>query len=282
MFPNRTNQNPTPTMNKRLFIIAIILFTALPAARSQVIVEDVASIAQDAINQVVDLGKYVEMVNNQVQQINTMTQELQQTVAYVKAFGDPSQLLEITGVNELMSELDLKGVAQTLGEIRQTASGIQSLKNNATGLYQSITDFSFSGTSVPRPEQFYRPFAALENAADNYTAVYDDVMQRRQTLKGQMVSTLDRLQSSTTDAETQKLQGVVTAQAAQLHALDQEIANAASQAVVQDISNRNDERKQQQARNEEIAADRHDAMKKYGTLLVPDVNSDVRFGRSAQ
>lgn len=269
-------------MNKRLFIIATILFTALPAARSQVIVEDVASIAQDAVNQVVDLAKYVEMVENQVQQINTMTQQLQQTVAYVKAFGDPSQILKITGVNELMSDLNVSGVGQTLAEIRQTASGIQSLENNASGLYQSITNFSLSGITVPRPEEFYRPFGAVENATSNYTTVYDNITQRRQALKGQIAATLDRLQSSTTDAETQKLQGVVTAQAAQLQALDQEIHNAASQAVVQDIANRNDQQKQQQAHNEEIAADRQDAMQKYGTLLVPDVNSDVRFGRSAQ
>ena len=130
-------------MKKHILITTAAIFLALPAARAQLIVEDVLSIAQDAVNQVVDLAKYVEMVNNQVQQINTMTQELQQTVAYVKAFGDPAQLLEITGVNELMSELDLSGIGQTLGEIQQTASGIQSLKNNATGLYQSITDVSF-------------------------------------------------------------------------------------------------------------------------------------------
>ena len=130
-------------MKKHILITTAAIFLALPAARAQLIVEDVLSIAQDAVNQVVDLAKYVEMVNNQVQQINTMTQELQQTVAYVKAFGDPAQLLEITGVNELMSELDLSGIDQTLGEIQQTASGIQSLKNNATGLYQSITDVSF-------------------------------------------------------------------------------------------------------------------------------------------
>jgi hypothetical protein len=31
-----------------------------------------------------DLAKYVEMVNNQIRQINTMTQELQLVTAYVK------------------------------------------------------------------------------------------------------------------------------------------------------------------------------------------------------
>lgn len=269
-------------MKPAIIIILVVLCFAQPTARAQLIVEDVVSIAQDAVNQVVDLAKYVEMVNNQVQQINTMTQELQQVTAYVKAFGDPATLLEITGVNQLAAELDLSGVGQTIGEIRETASGVQSLRNNAEGLYQSISDVSFSGIDVPRVADFYKPFAAVENASANYTAVYDDVIHRRQALKGQMVGTITDLQAASTDAETQKLQGVVTAQAAQLQALDQEIVNATSQAVVQDISNRNDEAKQQQARAEEIAAERHDALTKFGTMMVPDVTSDVRFGRSAR
>jgi hypothetical protein len=267
-------------MKTLTIILTLTLGFALPSARAQLIVEDVVSIAQDAVDSVVDLAEYVEMVSNQIQQLNTMTQELQQVTAYVKAFGDPAALLEIVGVNELVSTLQQSGVGQTIGAIRETASGVQSLKNNAEGLYQSITDISLSGITVPRVEEFYKPFAALENASANYTAVYDDVMQRRQVLKGQMVTTVNQLQASTTDAETQKLQGVVTAQAAQLQAIDQEVADAASQAVVQDIANRNNAEKQQQARNEELAAERHDAFKKFGGMMLPDVNSDLRFGGS--
>lgn len=268
-------------MNRPTLIILTALAIALPSARAQLIVEDVVHIAQDAMNQVVDLGKYVEMVNNQVKQITTMTQELQQTMAYVKAFGDPSKLLNVTGANELVSNLKQSGVGQTLDALRQTASGIQSLQNNAGGLYQSITNVSLSGTQVSRVADNYKPFGALENSTANYTTVYDDVMRRRQTLKDQIAGTIGQLQSATTDAETQKLQGVLTGQSAQLQAIDQELASATSHTVVQDIANRNDEQKQQQAHNEEIAADRLDAFKKFGTMMVPDVNSDIRFGKGS-
>jgi hypothetical protein len=267
-------------MKTLILIIVFAASLALPRARAQLIVEDVVSIAQDAVDSVVDLAEYVEMVSNQIEQINTMTQELQQVTAYVKAFGDPASLLEIVGVNDLVESLQQSGIGQTIGAIRETASGIESLKNNAEGLYQDITDTSLSGISVPRVGDFYKPFAALENASANYTAVYDDVMQRRQTLKGQMVSTVNRLQAATTDAEAQKLQGVVTAQAAELQAIDQEVTVAASQAMVQDIANRNNAEKQQQARNEELAAERHDAFTKFGGMMLPDVKSDVRFGTS--
>ena len=46
------------------------------------------------------------------------------------------------------------------------------------GLYSSIEDISLSGMKVPRPEDLYRKFAAVDRATDNYTAVYDDVCPR--------------------------------------------------------------------------------------------------------
>jgi hypothetical protein len=266
-------------MKKPALITLIAFACAIDSARAQLIVEDVVHIAQDAVNQVVDLAKYAEMVSNQVKQITTMTQELQQTVAYVKAFGDPSKLLNITGANELVSGLQQSGVGQSLGSLRQSASGISSLQNNASGLYQPITNTSLSGTQVSRATDIYKPFGAVENASSNYTAVYDDAMQRRKALKSQMAQTIDQLQSATTDAETQKLQALLTGQSAQLQAIDHEIAGAASQAVVQDLTNRNDGQKQQKAQNEEVASDRHDAFTKFGAMMVPDVNSDLRFGK---
>lgn len=267
-------------MKKLTFIATLVIGLAL-SGRAQLVVEDPASIAQDAVNQVVDLGKYIEMVNNQVRQITTMTQELQQVTSYVRAFGNPAQLLNVTGATELVSSLQQSGVGQTLGALQQTASGVKSLKNNAGGLYQNIADTSLSGVTVPRVAEVYKPFGALENTSANYATVYSDTMQRRQALRAEMAGTVTQLQSATTDAETQKLQGVLAGQSAQLQAIDQEAANAASQVVVQDAANRNDEEKQQRAQNEEIAADRHDALTKFGSMMLPDVNNDLRFGRSS-
>lgn len=266
---------------KKLILTSIVAFSFVPfSVHAQLVVEDPVSIAQDAVNQVVDLAKYVEMVENQIQQIETMTQELNQVTSYVKAFGDPSQLTNITGANQLLSGLQQSGVGQTLGTLRQTASGIQSLGNNGNGLYPGIGNTAISGITVPRVTDNYKPFSAVENTTSNYTAVYDDAVQRRQALKSQIAATVEQLQAATTDAETQKLQGVLTAQSAQLQSVDNEIAQAASQAAVQDIANRNDRQKQQQAQDEEIAADRQDAMTKFGGMMVPDVNSDLRFGGS--
>jgi len=74
-----------------------------------------------------DIAKTVQMINNQVQQINTLTQQLQQIQSYVKAFGDPSKLVQITGADSLVSSLKSSGVGQTIGQLQQAASGVAAL-----------------------------------------------------------------------------------------------------------------------------------------------------------
>jgi hypothetical protein len=80
----------------------------------------------------------------------------------------------------------------------------------------------------------------------------------------------------------QKLQGVLSAQSVELQALDQELNAAAAQTVVQDIANRTNFRKNEQAQAESIAADRHDALVKFGALTAPDVQGQLRFGRGSR
>lgn len=264
------------------YLLAICIAAMPLAGHAQLVVEDPVSIAQDAVNQATDLAKYVQMVENQIQQIDTMTQELNQVTAYVKAFGDPSKLTSITGANQLVSGLQISGVGQPIENLQQSASGILSLGNNGNGLYPSITNTALSGITVSRDTDSYKPYGAVENTTSNYTAVYDDAVQRRQALKSQIADTVNQLQAATTDAETQKLQGVLTAQSAQLQAVDDEITQAASQVTVQDVANRNNQQKQQQANDEEMAADRQDAMTKFGGMMQPDVNSDLRFGSGGQ
>ena len=213
------------------------------------------------------------MVNNQVAQINTLTQQLNQIAAYTKAFGDPAKLLQVVGADALTHSLfNQTGINRTLGELRELSNGVSALQYNANGLYNTVTGISFSGVAVPRPEEVYRKFGAINQTAENYVAVYDDVFTRRKALKGQMAATTTQLQAATTDAETQKLTGVLVGQSAELEAIDRELEiTAHAQAVVQDIENRNDEARQAQAVAEELAADRHDAMHKMGRMLIPQI-----------
>ena len=77
----------------RPILCLVTLFVSASLLSAQVVVIDPTAIARAQANHVVDLAKYVQMVNNQVTQTNTLTQQLQQIQAYVKAFGNPEQSL---------------------------------------------------------------------------------------------------------------------------------------------------------------------------------------------
>ncbi len=115
-------------MKLSLSFIAIIgLLVVAPSLRAQVVVIDPTAIARAQANHTVDLAKYVQMVNNQVTQINTLTQQLQQIQAYVKAFVDPEQLVNIVGANQLIGSLQQSGVGETIAALQQSANSIQAL-----------------------------------------------------------------------------------------------------------------------------------------------------------
>lgn len=242
---------------KRIVLVAgLCTFGWFPTTgRAQVIVNDPAAIAQSAMEHAIDVAKYVEMIAHQVEQINLLTSQLQQLTAYVQAFGNPAMLLQITGADQIIRQLQQGPTGQLLGDLQQTASGLESLRYNAEGLYRSIETISVSGIEVPRSEELYKKFGALENTAQNFLTVHEETTSRVQSLKHDISATTTALQAATTDSQVQKLRGVLTSQQAELSALQAEVQQAASQVLVQDAMNRNDEEKQRRAQQEKDAAE---------------------------
>ena len=238
----------------------IIVFTAIfattPLVHAQLVVTDPIS---DILNQTLhieDIAKQIEIIENQVEQINTLTKQLQQVQAYVKAFGDPEKLTSIVGADGLLTSLRQGGVGKTLDTLRSGASGSDALRYDANGLYRSIgTQFTTpNGSQLPRAEEVYRKFGAIQQSSLNLQSVTTDVFARRDTLRQQIANTTQQLQSATTDAETQKLTGVLVGYNAELSAVDREIEHAATQLAAQDIENRADQERQNTARREERRA----------------------------
>jgi hypothetical protein len=253
---------------KYLISLVISLFAA-PLLPAQVVVIDPTAIAHNQANHIVDLAKYVQMVNNQLTQINTLTQQLQQIQAYVKAFGNPEQLLHIAGADQLIGSLQQSGVGQTLTQLQRTANGIQALQYNGNGLYSSLGQ-SFStpgGAQVPRIEQLYRKYGAIQQDSRNFQSVTNDVLTRRTNLRNQIASTTTQLQAASTAAETQKLTGVLVGYNAELATVDHEIDNAAGQVLTQDAENRADKERDDQARREERQAQTEESFRRYGEVF---------------
>jgi hypothetical protein len=66
---------------------------------------------------------------------------------------------------------------------------------------------------------------------------------------------------------------VLTAQNAELAALDREIDQAAAELATQDIENRADKDRQEQARREERAAQMQEATQQFGQLFQLDTSA---------
>lgn len=248
-------------------LAAFVVTTATVSA--QVVVTDPVAHSLSKVQHAQDIAKYVEMVNNQVKQINTLTSQLQQIQAYVKAFGDPEQLLQIAGADQLVSSLQQTGVGDTIAQLQQSANGIQALRYNANGLYSTLgqTFTTPGGAQVPRAEELYRKYGAIQQGSRNFQSVTDDVLKRRENLRSDIAATTAKLQASTTDAETQKLTGVLVGYNAELATVDHEIDNATAQVVTQDAENRADRERQEQARREERQAQMEESFRRYSEVF---------------
>ena len=145
------------------------------------------------------------------------------------------------------------------------ANGNIALNFNDSGIYATVgTSFQTPrGQTVQRPASQYEPFSAIINTASNYVAVADNAAQRRATIKDQIAQTTQQLQNATTDAEVQKLHGVLTSLNSDLASTDDEVNQAASAAMVQDIQNRNDQQKQIQALTEQQNAEFEESVSNY-------------------
>ncbi len=212
-----------------------------------------------------EIAKFVEMINNQVQQINTLTAQLDEFKHYESLFGDPKAILLPT-VQPLIGDLRQTELGQTLLTLEATINTTDAMTYDGNGLFAGIgTTFSTpNGQTITRPTDPYKPVAAVQQTTDNYLAVSTNAAARRVALKDEIATTTQQLKAATTDAEVQKLQGVLTGLSAALNNTDYEINQATTAALVQDIANRNDAQRQTEAKREQQHAEFTEATQKYG------------------
>lgn len=255
-------------MKRMLIVIAVSLLCAA-SSRAQYIVYDPTSNIQNIMNQAVNVAKYVQMIQNQVQQITTLTSQLNELQHYNQIFGDPSKIIDLAGFTGLVTDLQNTGVGQAIGSLQNLSQGIDALRYDASGLYHNIgeTFTTPSGSSVPRDQTSYRQFAAVNETTKNFSDVYTDVIARRQALKQDIAATTAQLRTANTASEVQKLTGLLVGQNAALAATDKELDQALGLSLVQDAENRNDKAKQDQARAEEQRAEFSESIQKYGNTV---------------
>jgi len=250
---------------KKSLAVAVIVLTTVLSAHAQYVVFDPTMNAQQIADTAQQIAKYVQMINNQVQQIQTLTAQLNEFKHYEDLFGNPAQVL-LTTVQPLVNDLTKTELGQTLTTLEGAVNAGQAMVYDANGLFHSIgTTFTTpDGQTVTRQQATYLPVAAVQKTTDNYLTVSTDAAARRVALKDEIALTTEQLKAATTDAEVQKLTGVLIGLSAALNNTDYEINQATASTLVQDVANRNDQQRQIDAQKEQQHAEFTEAMQQYG------------------
>ena len=249
---------------KKFIALSLIALPLAFSARAQYVVFDPTLQIQSILNTAQEVAQFVTMVENQVTQIETLTDQLDEFKNYEKVFGNPSQVA-LSMVGPLNADLQNLEPGKNLENLLSIADGNYALTYNDSGIYATVgTSFQTpGGQTIQRPADQYKPFSAVNRTADNYVAVADDAAKRRAAIKDQIAQTTQQLQNASTDAEVQKLHGVLIGLSADLASTDDEVTQAVGSALVQDIQNRNDQQKQIKAMTEQQNAEFTEAISNY-------------------
>jgi len=252
---------------KKIIALTLIALSQAFATRAQEVVYDPIMNVEQILDQTENLAKYVTMIDNQVQEIKQLKDQVQQLTQINTELGNASQITSVTGVSAVTSDLSQTPVGKTISAVEQSADGVAALTYDANGLYNQIgaTFTTPSGNQIQRNAADYKPNEAINNATANYSTVTANVQQRRQAMKDAIAATTASLQSASTEAEVQKLTGVLMGQNATLAASDKEIDQAVAVSVEQDIENRNDQQKQATAAQEDQKAEVAETFGNYRT-----------------
>ncbi|MDB6094023.1 MAG: hypothetical protein JWM32_1585 [Verrucomicrobia bacterium] len=234
---------------KRLFLFLILSARAV----AQFIVNDpinttvsIAIQSSQVANHAAVLAKWaqqLEQLNRQLRQLEAQL-DVQQRIKSV--IGDPVA----AGANLLARNLGLaelvRSYGQTLGEARQLASAIDSLKRTSEGIYHELDDVTSLKRSFVREEALYLRYAAVEKLADNFAGVAAATSSRAESLQAEIAGTLEALRGAGTQAEVDKLTAKLSALNGQVAHLDQQRRDEADKLRSQQILNENQEAKERQ------------------------------------
>src|SRR5437870_10848756 len=123
-------------MKKSIVLALTSLAVALPA-NAQWVVYDPTLHTQSILNTAQEIAKYVEMINNQVQQITTLQNQLTSLNHYIDLFGDPAKI-KVNAVATLSTDLLKPESGQNLNALVSLAKGENALTYSGSGLYVNV------------------------------------------------------------------------------------------------------------------------------------------------
>src|SRR5215469_12257195 len=249
----------------RSLLVLTFITSGSYSAHAMISVYDAINTAENVIQQVVDrvvqaaqhaegMAKYVQMIENQTQQIAQLTTMISQNVQQLERLGNPATYVNMLSLNTILADIrrTMNGVGTTVAGFQQTANGFMALKYAANGLYQDLSQLKDQfGNPIQFQSNNFTKFAMVQNMYQSFSTEMTQANQALASLLQQKQQILQQLNSASSLIETEKLKS-------QLQAVEANISNATARLnmysqkmVVQHTANQNDTARLQEAQREQ-------------------------------
>lgn len=205
-------------------------------------------------NQQTQIAKEIEQIKQLYEQIEQLYQQIEQMDDYLARFGDPKQIVDLAGLDALLKELGQKTTGLDIEKRLPAITGEGMFGFDGVGVLEAITpSFEVGGQVIEREPERYKAEDATRATIEEFRRKKQQVIERRDQLKGEIAETTKQLQTASTDSEVQKLTGVMLGLQTELEAMDQEVEIAAAENQARELENTNQRRAQAKAAAERDA-----------------------------
>jgi hypothetical protein len=272
---------------KKFLLLTIFLWSSGSPGSANMVVHDpihtVLNVAQQVYGQIKqevqhgeDLTKYTTMIQKQLQQINQLTNIVNQDVEQLRRFGNPDTYVNMLGLEDLFEEVNKvkTGVGRTMSDFTETANGIAALKYTGQGLYQDLSELPDKfGQKVQYQTGTFKKFGMVQDMNDDYNRQLSAVNQSFKRLEEEVHQTAQQIDSAGSLVETEKLKAKLQAVQGTADSNMHRASLAALKVLVQSELNRNDQGRAQEASRQrhiqEMLAENQELRNLGGELLGP-------------
>ena len=246
---------------KRIVGSTILLWSFSATARATVVMHDpihtVMNIAQQVYGQVKqemqhseDISKYATMIQKQLEQINQLTNIINQDIEQLRRFGNPDTYVNMLGLDQLFQEINSikAGVGETVSDFSSVANGLSALKYTGQGLYQDLSTLTDKfGQPMNYETASFKKFGVIQDMNDDCNRQLGTVNQAFNQLENDIRNTASQINSAGSLVETEKLKAKLQALQGNLDSNMNRASVAALKVLVQSEVNRNDQARLQEA-----------------------------------
>jgi hypothetical protein len=272
---------------KRVMQFLLLVWICSPPGRASTVVHDpihtVLNVAQQVYGQVKqeaqhaeDITKYTTMIQKQLQQINQLTNIINQDVEQLRRFGNPDTYVNMLGLDGLLEEVNKvkTGVGKTVADFTETANGMASLKYTGQGLYQDLSQLPDKfGQKVQYEVGSFKKFGMVQDMNDDYNTHLTAANQSFNRLEEEVQDTARQINGAGSLVETEKLKAKLQAIQGTADTNIHRASLAALKVLVQGEVNRNDQARAQEAsrqrRIQEMQTENQELRDLGGELLGP-------------